>query len=310
MLALEDIQLVAIVAFVLTLVAVIGVGSAVILVRTGTRRKAVERLSEEPPDSLDAHAEPKAGLLLGLVSKIGLAAKSSNISPALKSQLANAGYYRQNAATVFIGAKIVLLIVGLALLPVLLICAGWPLYLKILAPLSVATLLFMIPNFLLSSKQKARGAEIRRYLPNAIDLLDVSVSAGVGLSAAWNMVADEMAHISQSFAEEMALTNLEEHLGVPRAAAMKNLANRTGVEEIATLSAVLVQSEKFGTDIAMALRTFATSMRQDRSAKSEEIAEKTAVRLLFPMVIFILPAMFIVVAGPAGMTLAKMMSGR
>lgn len=310
MLALEDIQLVAILAFGLTLVAVIGVGTAIILVRTGARRRAVERLSDQRPDQLDAHGESKIGLLVRLVSKIGLAAKSSNISPALKSHLANAGYYRQNAAAVFIGAKVILLMVGLTLLPVLLICTAWPLYLKVLAPLTVATLLFMIPNFLLSSKRKARGAEIRRYLPNAIDLLDVCVSAGQGLSSAWNMVADEMGHVSQSFADEMALTNLEEHLGVPRAAAMKNLADRTGVEEIATLSAVLVQSEKFGTDIAMALRTFATSMRQDRSAKSEETAEKTAVRLLFPMVMFILPAMFVVVAGPAGMTLAKMMGGQ
>ena len=310
MLALEDIQVVAIVAFVLTLVAVIGVGTAIILVRTSTSRRAAKRLAEEMPDEFDAHAEPKAGLLVKLVSKIGLAAKSSNVSAALKTQLANAGYYRQNAAAAFIGAKVTLLMVGLVLLPVLLICTAWPLYLKVLAPLTIATLLFMIPNFLLSSKQKARGAEVRRYLPNAIDLLDVCVSAGQGLSAAWNMVADEMGHVSQSFAEEMALTNLEEHLGVPRAAAMKNLADRTGVEEIATLSAVLVQSEKFGTDIAMALRTFATSMRQDRSAKSEETAEKTAVRLLFPMVMFILPAMFIVVAGPAGITLAKMMSGQ
>ena len=123
------------------------------------------------------------------------------------------------------------------------------------------------------------------------------------------MVAEEMFHVSQSFADEMALTNLEEHLGLPRAVAMKNFADRTGVAEIATLSAVLVQSEKFGTDIATALRTFATAMRQERSANSEEIAEKMAVRLLFPMVMFIFPAMFVVVVGPAGMTLIKMMSG-
>ncbi|MCK4602669.1 MAG: hypothetical protein KAU28_09395, partial [Phycisphaerae bacterium] len=118
MLALEDIQVVAIVAFVLTLVAVIGVGTAIILVRTGAKRRAVGRLSHEQPDEVDAHAEPTEGLLVRLVSKIGLATKSSNVSPALKSQLANAGYYRQNAATVFIGAKFMLFMVGLALLPV------------------------------------------------------------------------------------------------------------------------------------------------------------------------------------------------
>ena len=233
--------------------------------------------------------------------------KSGDASPALKGKLAHAGFYRQNAPTVFIGAKMALLAMGLITLPLFLLLLSLPVHIEILLALIVATVLFMAPNIVVSSRRSARRAEIRRYLPNAVDLLDVCVSAGLGLSAAWNMVAEEMFHVSSIFGDEMALTNLEVHLGLPRAVAMKNLSERTGVEEIATLSAVLVQSEKFGTNIASALRTFATSMRQDRSASSEEIAEQMAVRLLFPMVMFIFPAMFIVVVGPAGMILMKMM---
>ncbi len=309
MLDLNDPQTISILTFVLTFVAFVGIGAAIVLSRTATRRRAVERLSDEPVAPDVNEIDSKRGPLVELVSKIGLAAKSENVSPAFKSKLAHAGYYKQSAPAVFIGAKILLLVVGLASLPILLLCTSLPLHMTILLGLIIGTALFMIPNFVLASRKRARKAEILRYLPNAIDLLDVCVSAGMGLSAAWNMVAEEMFHVSQTFADEMALTNLEEHLGLPRATAMRNFAARTGVAEIATLSAVLVQSEKFGTDVATALRTFATSMRQDRSANSEELAEKTAVRMLFPMVMFIFPAMFVVVVGPTVMTLMPMIRG-
>jgi len=305
-----DPQLLAILAFALTLVAVVGIGGAIMLARASVRRKALERLPVGPSDTAQQHSRSKAGqLAINVISKIGLAAKSGDASPALKSSLAHAGCYRQSAAAIFIGAKVLLLVIGLASLPILLTCTSLPLHITVLLSLTGATLLFMIPNMILSARRKSRSAEIRHYLPNAIDLLDVCMSAGLGLSAAWNMVSQEMFHVSPTFSDEMALTDLEVHLGLPRATAMKNLSERTGVEEIATLSAVVVQSERFGTDIASALRSFAASMREERSANSEEIAERMAVRLLFPMVLFIFPAMFIVVVGPAGMVLMKMMAG-
>ena len=305
MLSVMDSQLLGILAFALTFVAIVGIGGAIMLARANVRRKALGRLAEPG----DAAEQPTStgGKFLDVVSKIGLAAKSDDASPALRKKLACAGYYKQSAPAMLIGAKLILLMVGLVSLPILLIWTNLAIHIAILLSLTVATLLSMIPNMMLSARRKSRSAEIRRYLPNAVDLLDVCVSAGLGLAAAWNMVAEEMSHVSSIFGDEMALTNLEVHLGLPRAVAMKNLSERTGVEEIATLSAVLVQSEKFGTNIASALRTFATSMRQDRSASSEEIAEQMAVRLLFPMVMFIFPAMFIVVVGPAGMILVKMM---
>ena len=146
------------------------------------------------------------------------------------------------------------------------------------------------------------------HLPDAIDLLEVCVSAGIGLDLAWNLVSDEIHRVCPMLADEMALTNLEIHLGSPQTVAMRNLAKRTGVQEISRLVAVLVQSERFGTSVADTLRTFAAAMREGRSARAEEAAERMAVAMLLPMILFIFPAVFVVVAGPAGIILAKMLS--
>ena len=167
--------------------------------------------------------------------------------------------------------------------------------------------LFLVPNMLVTKRRNARSANIRRHLADAIDLLEVSVSAGLGLDVAWNMVADEIRRVSHVLADEMALTNLEIHLGSPRGIAMRNLVNRTDVKEIAMLVAVMAQSERFGTSIADALSTFAATMREGRSSRAEETAERLAVRMLFPMVLFIFPAIFVIAVGPAGMTIAEMM---
>jgi tight adherence protein C len=105
----------------------------------------------------------------------------------------------------------------------------------------------------------------------------------------------------------MALTNLEIHLGSPRGTAMRNMAERTGVDELSSLVAVLIQSERFGTSISEAMRSFASGMRETRSQKAEEMAEKTAVKLLFPMVVFVFPAILIVAAGPAALKIAAIL---
>ena len=107
--------------------------------------------------------------------------------------------------------------------------------------------------------------------------------------------------------DEMALTNLEIHLGSPRGEAMRHMAERTDNEELSSLVAILVQSERFGTSVADALRTFAESVRAERSRRAEEYAEKMAVKLLVPMILFIFPTILVVVVGPAGMTLARML---
>jgi tight adherence protein C len=129
---------------------------------------------------------------------------------------------------------------------------------------------------------------------------------GRGADMAWNAVCDEFRGVSQVLADEMALSNLEMHLGAPRADAMRNMAKRTGVEDINSLVGTLVQSERFGTSVSQALRTYADAIRMERSMRAEEAAEKLAIWLLFPMVLFIFPCMFIVILGPAGIRISEM----
>jgi tight adherence protein C len=163
--------------------------------------------------------------------------------------------------------------------------------------------LFFVPNIIVSSRRARRAREIRRYLADALDLLEICASAGMGIDMAWNSVADEVRSVSATLADEMALTNLEIHLGAKRADAMRHMAQRTGAEELSSLVAVLVQSEKFGTSITDALRNFATSMRETRSQRAQETAEKMAIKLIFPMIAFIFPAAVMVMAGPAFISL-------
>jgi tight adherence protein C len=132
----------------------------------------------------------------------------------------------------------------------------------------------------------------------------------MGLDSAWNAVSEEVRGVSKALADEMALTSLQLRLGASRSVAMRTMAERTAVDEIGSLVAVLVQSERFGTSISDALRTFAGSMRERRSQNAAESAEKTAVKLLFPMVLFIFPAVFVVTAGPAAITIYKLISGQ
>jgi tight adherence protein C len=128
------------------------------------------------------------------------------------------------------------------------------------------------------------------------------------MDMAWNAVADEIRRVSGVLADEMALANLEVHLGVQRPDAMRHMAERTGAAEISSLVAMLVQTERFGTSIGVALKTFAESIREQRSLLAQETAEKMAVKLIVPMVVLIFPAIVIVMAGPAAMELYKMLS--
>jgi tight adherence protein C len=166
------------------------------------------------------------------------------------------------------------------------------------------TFLFFIPNMILKMRLKKRQNEIRQHLPEAIDMLEICVSSGIGLSMAWNIVADEIQHVSPILANAMGLTNFEIHLGVSRVEAMRHMANRTGVDRLSSLAAILVQTERFGTSIATTLKVFATSMREERFFEVEEQAEKIAAKLIIPMILFIFPAIFVVTVGPAVLTIA------
>lgn len=171
-----------------------------------------------------------------------------------------------------------------------------------------------LPNLLLHLKIKARQREIFESFPDAADLMLVCVEAGLGLDAGLSKVADEIRRKSVALAEELHLTNLEMRAGATREKSLRNLALRTGIEEISTFATMLTQADKFGTSIGDSLRVFSDDLRHKRQIRAEESAAKVPTKMLFPLVLCIFPSIIMVVMGPAVIqvirTLAPMLSGR
>jgi tight adherence protein C len=284
------------------------VGGALIVAKVARRQPLKERLLGSGED-LPETREGGSSFTLEAIGRVGKSVSGKGPSKNLRQELAQAGYHSPNAAMIYAGAKLLLFLLGLGAAALLVLSLDLRPPVKVLAALSSGAVISFVPNIVVGVQRSKRRGEIRSHLPDAIDLLEICVSAGMGLDMAWNAVSGEVRRVSAVLADEMALTNLEIHLGAQRAAAMRHMAERTGAEELSSLVATLVQSERFGTSLAEALRTFAKSLREERSQKAEEAAEKMAVKLLFPMVLFIFPAMLIVVAGPAFLKIFKMIAG-
>ena len=247
--------------------------------------------------------------LTSLLHRTGQRVSAKGPSPGLRAMMAKAGYHGFLAAEVYLGAKTFLFLGGLVMIGTLVYPMNVGLTMRVLFVLTGATVLSFIPNVVVSARRRSRREIVRRALPEAIDLLEICVSAGMGIDMAWNSVSDEIRRISHVLADEMALTNLEIHLGTYRAEAVQNMADRTDADELASLAGVLHQAEQFGTSISDALRSFATSMREQRSQRAEETAEKMAVKMLLPMVVFIFPPVIIVAVVPAFIRVTSLLGG-
>ncbi|HZL99404.1 MAG TPA: type II secretion system F family protein, partial [Planctomycetota bacterium] len=245
--------------------------------------------------------------LIRTVFRLGEAVSKGRTSRNLREEMASAGFHSQSAAAVYMGTKLILLVGGAIVLCVLIIPSDKSFAGKLAMIIFGSALLFFIPNIVVRQRRDRRRAEVKKMLPDAVDMLEICVSAGMGIDAAWTAVGDEIRRVSPTFADEMELTNLEVSLGVPRAVAMRHMADRTGAEDLSSLVALLVQSERFGAGIIEALTTFAKTMRETRGQRAEEAAEKMAVKLLFPMVMFIFPALILVMVGPAIIQLSEHM---
>ena len=290
----------------LAFVAVIAIGGAISSAWVSHRDSVKNRLGK-PDAAPSLVAKPDQPGLLNAVSRVGELVSSTRSRGSLKQELAKAGYYHPRATTVYLGAKMLLFMIGFGGIISLVISTELQVATQTGLVLTGSLALFFLPNILVSLRRSKRTAEIRYHLPDALDLLEICVSSGMGMSAAWNAVTEEIRRVCPCLSDEMALTNLEIHLGAPRATALKHMAGRSGVDEIGSLVAVLVQSERFGTSIVDALCGFAKTLRETRTQRAEESAEKMAVKLLFPMVLFIFPALLVVLVGPAGIKLADMM---
>ena len=158
---------------------------------------------------------------------------------------------------------------------------------------------WIAPTFIVRSRLKKRQKEVQLAMPDMLDLLVVCVEAGLGLNQALTRVADEIHHVSPVMSEQLTLVNLEMRAGTPREDALKHLAERTGLPDMKSLVAMLVQTDRFGTSVADALRIQADTLRTKRRQRAEEAAAKTTIKLVFPLVLCIFPAMFVVVLAPS-----------
>jgi tight adherence protein C len=289
----------------LTFLSAVSIGSSVLISRQNKKKVLKSRLADSFGTAADSTDSRQASKLLRFLEKVGNVCSHGSPSTSLWEQLARAGYLNGSAPAVYTGIKILLAVVGLAATAIIVVPLQTYVTTKVTLTLLGAAALFFLPNSIVLMQLKKRHDEIRRHLPEAVDLLEVCVSSGIGLDMAWNIVADEIQHVSTTLADAMALTNFEIHLGASRAEAMRRMATRTDVDELASLAAILIQTERFGTSIATALRVFAESMREERTFTAQENAEKMAVKLILPMVLFIFPAVLIIVAGPAAIAIAK-----
>lgn len=228
---------------------------------------------------------------------------------ALRQTLAQAGYREASALSLYFAVR-ALLIVGVAVVPLLVV----PLFTA-----SATTPLLILPYFLLpawfaprlwlSQRVAARQKEIQRALPDTLDLMIVCVEAGLGLNQALTRVASEIERVSPVMGSELRMLNLEIRAGTAREDAFRNLGTRTGVEDLRALATMMIQADRFGTSVAQALRVQGEALRTKRRQRAEEAAAKTTIKLVFPLVLFIFPALFVIILGPAVLSVLAGMAG-
>ena len=223
--------------------------------------------------------------------------------------LIHAGYTSPNAVPIYLGARIMLgLGLGISTVAAMSV-VGFPPALALFGAMWGMLLGWVLPAFHVGGRAKRRQKEIVKAMPDALDLLVVCVEAGLGLNQALVRVAEEIVNVSPVLGEQIQLTNLEIRAGTARDEALRNLGERTGVEDVQSFASMLIQTDRFGTSIADALRVHSDVLRTKRRQRAEEAAAKTAIKMLFPLVFFIFPAMFVVILGPAVIQVIEALSG-
>ena len=301
-----------IIGLIFICISLTGVGIYLYIEQREERRTLVERIQrtgEGANREERSVLEDMKGHWLGFFTSLGRLVKPKNDSEISGSpkEFLMAGYRGENAPFIFWGAKVLLAIFTAVIfisIRLLIVKPIPSLYLTLLTVL-FALASFHLPNLWLRMKIAKRKELIRAGLPDALDLMVVCVVAGTGLDAAINRVAEEMKLSNKPVSEEFEFLSLELRAGKSRQDALRNLAVRTDLEDVSSLVTLLIQTEKFGTSIAQALRIHSDSMRTRRFQGAEEMAAKLPVKLVFPLILFILPSLFVVILGPAAITIFR-----
>ncbi|HEY0285245.1 MAG TPA: type II secretion system F family protein [Vicinamibacterales bacterium] len=260
-------------------------------------------------DVLDG-GQPNAGAqnasedqILAFLKRVGeRLPKSPKDLGKIQLRLVQAGYRSPEAVPVFLSVR-----VGLSLTLFALCMTSLVVKPSMILGLAAAAVGYVLAGMLLARKAHRRQHRIRLALADALDLLVVSVEAGLGLDQALARVGHELASAYPDLSSELRLVNLELLAGKGRSEALRNLADRTGVDDLSSLVAMLVQTDKFGTSVANSLRVFSETLRTKRRQRAEEAAAKTGVKMVFPLVVCIFPAIWIVTIGPAVIQFIKVL---
>jgi tight adherence protein C len=285
-------------AFVLLFLVEVAPGRNPIMAQRLAEMQATER---DTPDTLQRRARQLRGeRLKGVLQAFGEAVQERNKNTsAVRQRLIQAGYPNAAAVPMYLGLRVAvpaLMGMGAALL---LPSLGVSAVKTLLMSMYFGSMGYLLPSIIVGRRVKKRQKEMQKALPDALDMLVVSVEAGLGLNQAMVRVSEEIYRISPVLSEQLALVNLEIRAGTSRPEALRNLAERTGLQDISSLVGMLIQTDRFGTSVAQALRVHSETMRTKRRQRAEEAAAKTTIKMIFPLVFCIFPALFVVILGPA-----------
>jgi tight adherence protein C len=276
-------------------------GGLLLFYRETTARRIFEVIDPRPKEKSLSGTIQQTFSSLGVVLEHfeSILPKSQAEVSVTQKRLIRAGYRNESAVKIFYGSK--------ALLPVLLCALALVTGLGSLSPLFVylaaLALGFLAPDFWLGRQITKRQSRIRRGLPDVLDLLTICIEAGLGLDQATARTAEELRRAQPELCDELGIVVLEQRAGRARSDAWRHLAERTDVDCMRNLVSMLVQAEQFGTSVAKTLRVHSNTLRTQRVQAVEEKAAKTSVKLVFPLVLFIFPSLFVVVLGPAGISI-------
>ena len=260
----------------------------------GTIERRLGEVTGAPEKPIEADPGYEQAIVAALKRMGAVAPKSIKEMGKLQQKLIYAGFRSREALVVFFGVRLAVavgfffaLTTGVFFRP------------NIMIALAGCAIGYMAPSMALGRLAQRRQHRIRLGLPDVLDLLVVSVEAGLGLDQAIQRVGEELAFAHPDLADELRLINLELRAGKGRVEALRNLSDRTGVDDVSSLVAMLVQTDKFGTSVAQSLRVHSDTVRTKRRQRAEEAAAKTGVKMVFPLVFCIFPAIWVVSIGPA-----------
>lgn len=274
------------------------------------RQRMLARLRAVDPNGPARAGRHRASHVTRAVQRLGeaIAPRDKARSNDLRRQLVHAGYYHQSSVLLFYGIRLLSVVGGAGAVGAGCWAAGFDWHKCLLWVGSGALAGFLVPSMALDSQVKGRRRLLQKAIPDALDIIVMCVESGASLNAAIDWVTDEIQAVHPALATELGIVRREMQLGLTAGDGFRHFADRSGVEDIRDLAATICQSELHGASVGKALRSYADAARLERQMWAEEMSQKAAVKIVFPTLLCIFPAMFTVLLGPAAFQMAKLFS--